>query len=420
MNKSKLLEISNIKDLKKILILNLMGTKDIYDVAAIVVFYENGCKSLIYSELDEEYFYFFSTIRRVYIEEKDRRNIEIDELSKKLLEENEPKIELDKLKKEIGTIGGNKKINYNKLQVEMYYNILKYLLEELFVFFNRNIDIKCLLGMSKHFRFTYVENKLEHYMPFTYKEEDSTKVKFIFPGIFNNNRELYINLEFNEVLTATICDREGKLVIKYEVSITEKFGKITKYVFLNGVLDSKVIIDLDSSKECTIYDKKIDGIVYYLPWNDLRSIKIDLTGEEVKSNIIKYTDYFKYGTNVQIREKIIQNVIKKGLFTKDKEVYKIKGDISLRIDDELIITNFYKVDHYVIKEVTFIGNHLTRGIFKSELEGKTFYKIYNLVDDNLLEELLTQVKESVKGYELMNERELKKLLKRSIDNNEFI
>lgn len=412
MDKNKLLEISNIKNLQSITITTLMDTKENKDPSLIIAFYDDGKKSLSYCEFDKEYKYFFSTVRRVYSEEKLKRKIYIDNLSKNILEANEPKIELDKLKSQIGSIGENKKINYNIYEVERHYNILKYLLEKLFTHFNKHIEIKSLKGMNKHFKFTYKEEILEENLQFTFIEKDNNNYTFIFPGIFTNNKELYIDLEYKEKIIAKIHDKEEQFLISYEVETTPDYGKITESLFINGLLSSKIINELESIEKPKLYDYELEGTTYILPWNDTRSIVLEKNENELITETVKYQDYFNYNNHIQIRKMIIQYITKKGYKKEQAGVYKIKGDLKIQTDDELIITNYYKVDNYIIKETTFISNGLSRGIFKSELEGKSFYKIYELKDKNTLEPINEEIIKNIKGYELINEKELKLLIKR--------
>ena len=351
MDEKKLIEISNIKNLQSIKISTLMDTPENEDPGVIIVFYEDGKKSLIYSELDSVYLYFFSTIRRVYNEEKNKRNIYIDELSKKFLESNEPVIELNKLKAEIGSVGVEKKINYKKQNVEIHYNILKYLLENLFSYFNRKIEIINLKGMGEHFKLIYKEDGVEKSLPFNYKLNEDDNHTFIFPGIFES-KELYIDINYNEKIIINLYDLNSKLHIIYECTTTTEFANISKSFYINGILNSKIIIELDRVENQEIYDYKINGITYKLPWLDFRTVTSEVLEEELLVETTEYTDYFKYNEHEQIRKKIVRYITKKGYGKNLEGFYKIKGDLKLQTDDEIIITNYYKLESYLIKETT--------------------------------------------------------------------
>lgn len=399
---NNILEISKIKNLESVKIDRLMDTREKEDPGVIVVFYDDGKKTIAYSELESEYLYLFSTVRRVYNEEKNNRRIIIDDLSKKILESNEPKIELETLKQEIGSIGTSKKINYKIKTVEMYYNLLKFGLETLFKYFNRHIIITNIKGMNKHFKFIYKEDNLEKSMPFTFIEKEDGTLSFIFPGVFDNTKELYIDLKYDEKIEINIYDENYKIHFNYEYITTTEYGKEIKSLYIGGILTSQIIesLEITSDKEIT----------YVLPWGDTRSVYYTKTNEELISVTTKYIDYFESPNkdHKMTKEKIIKQVTKQGFRKKMLDgFYKIEGDLTLKTDDEIIITNYYLVDEYIIKETTYLSTLLTRGKYKSELEGKTFYKILKQE-----ETILNDVPENIKGYELINENELKLLLRR--------
>lgn len=412
MNKSKIIEISNIKDIQSIKIDRLMDTEDILDPILIVLFYDNGRKSLVYTESENEFLYFFSTIRRVYNEEKNKRNIYIDKLSKEFLESKEPNIELAKLKNKIGQYGTTKKINYKKQEIEIYYNLLKHILEDLFKYLNRHIEIKGIKGFGKHQKLIFEEEGLEKYLSFNINGENG-EYHLTFPGIIKN-KELYIDINYNEKIQIKIYDYEEKIIISYEIITTKDYGKIIKTIITNGTLSSKIINELEQTKPEEIYDYELsEGVTYKLPWG-VRTINTTTRTNELKSETTKYTDYFNYNNHTQIREKTVEYLTKKGFGKRLTDgFYKIKGDLKIQVDNRIIITNYYKLDNYLIKETTFLSHHLTRGIYKSCLEGKTFYKAYILTEENTYMPLQTEIQENIKGYELINERELKLLIKRS-------
>ncbi len=422
----KLLEINKIKNIKAISLTSLMMTKDTnVGVPTIVCVYDDGVKTLCYSGIDKEFLHFYEIVRRVYETESKTRDILIDNETLSFLTTKVEDLKLDELKKEIGSISTkNRKINYKIKENEMYFKMLKYVLEDILKFINRNVELKTLKGINKTFALIGTEDGLSKNFPFEYSyDEDFNKRIFIFPGIFNQFHELVINIIEDNPLKIEFSSPQEKLVgdIEYIVNGNKGFSSTTLYVDGECIYKKqKDLKILENNPYEEIFKLMgINGKCVVLPWGDARVVTNTLTTNEIEQSVTKITD-FKIntsGTHISITETMVE--------TLSKDNYRgIKGKLNITSLEEKKITNLYLVrceeENYIIRETSFIPSLLGRGLYKSELAGNHFYKIYKVnantlenLEPNSIQEVLNEVEENDKGYQLLNEFELKLLLRRT-------
>lgn len=111
----KYLKINDIKNISSIKIYDMVNPKNpqVYSgIMGLLVFYEDG-KMLNYTQDEEEFVYFFETVRRVYNSEKKSRHIDVDNETEYFLDSLNPNEDINVIKANVGSIGTtNKKIYY--------------------------------------------------------------------------------------------------------------------------------------------------------------------------------------------------------------------------------------------------------------------------------------------------------------------
>lgn len=415
----ELLEINEIKNLEAINLTNLMHKND--NIPVLIVTYDNGKKTLCYTSLDKYFIYFFEMVRRVYNEEKTTRRIFIEPLVANFLKESA--INIKEIIKDIGECKTKtKKINYKIKENEMYYKILKYILEDLLKFLNKDLKITDIKGINKTFSLIGVLDGLNKIFPFKVKTENN-KTTFIFPGMINGYEELIIEIEESDNLTINFFDRRHKLHGNITYNINEERGQSISTLYHEGKCIFKNIEDLESPSEeyCAIFNlMKISGVAYILPWGDIRLINKKAQTEDGLTSIFVEIIDFKIN-----KDNTHAKIIRKSTNTLTTEIYKdleLDGTLKVTTLKEESVTNLYFINgevKYIIRETSFEDSTLGRGLYKSWLANNHFYKIYKISGTNLLDmkiESEANINENVAGYQLLDEFELKLLLRRGGNN----
>lgn len=430
-------KINELKNIISINIYDMINPKNIRaysGVIGLIVFCENG-ETLNYNENDKEFVYFFETVRRIYENEKNTRHIFIDEQTEFFLDSLNPLTEIKNIKSQIGLIGTSyKKIFYKTKELETEYNVLKYILENLMEFLGRNIDLTQMSGVGSNFSFKMLEDGIIKKLYFKYISHSELKSTLIFRDIMNDFNEFYIHIDYTNGLEIKFNDSNNTLLGIHKIDkkshslITEMYiegeCKLKKYTKLEAI-DTEVYSEYLSEEENNF--KK-----FILPWKDIILIhesveesetllkqrqNIELTTEGVK--VLKVSDEtLKFEKS---EEKFIYiserpnhiKIIRWCEVTKTEyspSLYKL-SKISLKTQVETSITNYYIVNEkFLVKETSYIPSLLGSGIYKSELEGRSFYQIIDLINDKEY----NIVKESVQGYQLLDENELKLVLGRGV------
>lgn len=411
----KELEIYNIKNLQCVSTYSLFNSKK-ESITGLLITYDGlgSLKTLTYTSDEKEFKMFFEKVRSTYRKERLERDnfnkIQIDGDTLLFLESNIYNESLEKLKEEIGECGVNgKRIDYKIKEVELYFDIFKSMLEVFFKLLNRNVQILDLKGFSNYFVLICKENNLEVKLPFTIIETSDILKKFVFPGIIDNKKELYFDINFGDKIVISLYDRSLKLKVVSEFHFSSEYSSFIKTVYVNGN-----VVDY-SEEELESNTTKI-GTSFSLIGNMSRSIKTDKVSDENCEKISFVISDFVLSRDLMHAR---QSEIKRERL--DVENHKhFKNKLSITIFEEKRITDFYFIngeENYIVKETTFIPCVLSSGIYKSDLAGKTFYKIYkvsgkNLEDFGLLESVDVTIDDSIKGYQLFNESEIRKLLKK--------
>ena len=433
----KLLKINEIKDITSIGVYDIMNPKNFNSnvgILGLCVFCKDG-RCFNYTQNEEEFVYFFETVRRVYESEKDNKNIYLDDNAKYFLNSFEPALELDNIKSKIGNVGTvNKKIYYNIKEVEMLYNILEYVLENFLSFLGRNVDIVDVKGIGSNFVLKMYENNVLKNLHFSFSKESDLKSICVFKGIIDGAKELYLEVSYEDGIEVTFYDSNKVIVGSHSFNrcsytfVTELYINGERKLFNHDTLNK---IDKDFqflSGEENNFDKLV------LPWGDVillnesetledqllsdrRDIELSENGLIVtkledailsKKNVCNSFVYVSSNYN-HVRV-IRQNTIVKSLF--GPNLFKL-DKVSIKTCEEFSVTNYYVVaDNCVVKESYFVPSLLGSGVYKSDLEGRFFYKVLSLNENELLE--YNTVKEGVQGYQLLDENELKLILGRGV------
>jgi len=397
------LEISKIKNVEIISSFSITNNDSKNsDIIAIAVYYDSG-KQLCYSELDAPFAYFYSTVRRLYEEQKE--NIDIDKETKYLLETDYKPIDLKNIKEQYGTELKTVIPISNDINADI--RIIKYIYERILSFLNRKVTVQSIKGLGKNFTLKYIEDGLTEQTYFV-SLNDENKRKYIFPGIFEGKKELVIMIDNNNPLNITFASKDE--IFYGSIKINDKVGTITESVYINGTL-TYMNTDKLEIIENTPYDNilnklNINGTKYLLPWGNIR-IYAHKETKEKNAQIIDTISSIDILENGNIR--ITTNNTERLIIEKFKNV---QGKINLKSIDETWITDIYFIgedERYLILETTFLPSILARGVYKSSLAGRIFYKTYKASELNL--ESIDLDLTDVKRYQLMNESELK-LIKR--------
>lgn len=415
----KILEINEIKNIESISLKSLMDSKDKNKyIPVLIVTFDNGTKTLTYTSLDTEFNYFFEMVRRVYNNEKNTRKILIDEETSLFLKENY--IDLDNILNEIGSCKTkNKKINYKIKENEMYFKMLKYILEDLLKFLNKNLEITDIKGINNTFSLIGTIDGLPSSFPFKTKKENNKRI-FIFPGLINELEELIIEIKESDVISIDFFDRKNKLHGSHVYNINENKAHCISTLYNDGQCIFKKIEDLKKAQNQykTVFNlMKINGSAYVLPWNDIRIVKKNIESvNEFKKEKEQIIDFKINKDNTHIQ---IINRLEESLSTSNYRQVKLDGLLKVTTLQEKSITNLYFVkgaENHLIRETSFEDFILGRGLYKSDLMGNHFYKVYKVFGSNLLDMTLDikeyNINENTQGYQLLDEFELKLLLKR--------
>jgi len=240
-----------------------------------------------------------------------------------------------------------------------------------------------------------------------------------------NNQFLYIGTK--DRMESELVPSKG---IDYES--LEVYG-LTRNI-KNNIKNVKCIISSYRKAKKIISDYENSYLKYMLPWGDMILLDEKETTSEMILKDRKDIEFSAYGVKVtNIEDKVLElSEIKKSLIyvsssklhtsvIRHNEVIKSEDSprlyklnkITLRTCVERSITNYYVNGDYVVKETFFVPSVLGSGVYKSELEGKSFYKVYRVVDDKVYEEYNT-VKEGVQGYQLLDSSELRLILGRGV------
>lgn len=434
----KYMEINEIKDISSIRVYNLINPENVLEysnIMGILVFYGSG-KDLNYIQNDEEFLYFFETVRRVYESEKNSRHIYADELTKYFLDSMNPSLIIKDIKSNIGNIGTqNKKIYYIIKEVESNYNILEFVLENFLSFLGRNVDIVHVKGMGTNFALEMYENNLLRKLEFKYKAESDLKSMYVFKGIINGNKELYVSIDYSDGLLINLYDSSNR--VKCVHRLDKKTSSLVTEMYIDGECKLRKFESLEQYGENIPYLNEEENSYnkYILPWKDIVLLNevnkndsmvlenrkdIELTEDGVKvvnleDQVLKFSENVKsliYVSSSETHFRVIrQSETLKSGYT--PSLYKL-SNVTLRTCEEASITNYYFVgDDFVVKETSFVPTLLGSGVYKSELEGKNFYKVYRVLDSEVCEEY-NNVKEGVQGYQLLQKTELKLVLGRGV------
>lgn len=434
----KYMEINEIKDISSIHVYNLINPENVLEysnIMGILVFYGSG-KDLNYIQNDEEFLYFFETVRRVYESEKNSRHIYADELTKYFLDSMNPSLIIKDIKSNIGNIGTqNKKIYYRIKEVESNYNILEFVLENFLSFLGRNVDIVHVKGMGTNFALEMYENNLLRKLEFKYKAESDLKSMYVFKGIINGNKELYVSIDYSDGLLINLYDSSNR--VKCVHRLDKKTSSLVTEMYIDGECKLRKFESLEQYGENIPYLNEEENSYnkYILPWKDIVLLNvvnksdsmvlenrkdIELTEDGVKvvnleDQVLKFSENVKsliYVSSSETHFRVIrQSETLKSGYT--PSLYKL-SNVTLRTCEEASITNYYFVgDDFVVKETSFVPTLLGSGVYKSELEGKNFYKVYRVLDSEVCEEY-NNVKEGVQGYQLLQKTELKLVLGRGV------
>lgn len=434
----KYMEINEIKDILSISVYDMINSRNVKEysgVMGILVFYGDG-KYLNYTQNEEEFLYFFETVRRVYESEKNSRNIYADELTKYFLDSMNPSLVIKDIKSDIGNIGTqNKKIYYRIKEVESDYKILEFVMENFLSFLGRNVDIVNVKGIGTNFALEMYENNLLKKLEFKYKAESDLKSMYIFKGIINGNKELYVSIDYSDGLLINLYDTSNR--VKCVHKIDKKSCSLVTEMYIDGECKLRKFESLEQYSENIPYLNEEENSYnkYILPWKDIVLLNevnksdsmvlenrkdIELTEDGVKvvnleDQVLKFGENVKsliYINNSETHFRVIrQSETLKSGYT--PSLYKL-SNVTLRTCEEASITNYYFVGNdFVVKETSFVPTLLGSGVYKSELEGKSFYKVYRVLDREVCEEYNT-VKEGVQGYQLLDKTELKLVLGRGV------
>lgn len=434
----KYMEINEIKDISSIHVYNLINPENVLEysnIIGILVFYGSG-KDLNYIQNDEEFLCFFETVRRVYESEKNSRHIYADELTKYFLDSMNPSLIIKDIKSNIGNIGTqNKKIYYRIKEVESNYNILEFVLENFLSFLGRNVDIVHVKGMGTNFALEMYENNLLRKLEFKYKAESDLKSMYVFKGIINGNKELYVSIDYSDGLLINLYDSSNR--VKCVHRLDKKTCSLVTEMYIDGECKLRKFESLEQYGENIPYLNEEENSYnkYILPWKDIVLLNevnkndsmvlenrkdIELTEDGVKvvnleDQVLKFSENVKsliYVSSSETHFRVIrQSETLKSGYT--PSLYKL-SNVTLRTCEEASITNYYFVgDDFVVKETSFVPTLLGSGVYKSELEGKNFYKVYRVLDSEVCEEY-NNVKEGVQGYQLLQKTELKLVLGRGV------
>ena len=371
------IEISKIKNITSIKVYNLLD-QDKEAVMGILCSctVNDKQKFFNYTELDKHFVNYFSTLKRIYNLEKDKRKIYIDEESKRIIEYSEEEKEAV-----LGKKVDNKLIDYKTENIECYFNIITSTLKDIFKLFNRNIEFLDIKAIGNNAVITYKED-FKKYLRVYYEKEDDT-IKLRIASILKN-KELVIEIKDNKDLEISFYDDDHKIEGKKKI----KRNILKEEVYINSKIVYSKITELD------LLDAKEDEITYRLPFsngNDLRIIKKE-KGKEIFKETITDININNYHTR--------KRVYKSAVFVSDNYKGVISSKIHIKLEETKIEINTYKVGDYTIEETSYFEAPLSNAYYKEYLEGKTFYRIFK--DDEELE-----VPFNIKGYELMDENELK-------------
>jgi len=432
----KYFEINDIKDISSIKIYDMINPKNplVYSgVVGMIVFY-NGGKSLNYIQGDEEFSYYFDTVRRIYDSEKNRRSILVDSETEYFLNSFNND-DINKIKAKVGNVGTfNKKIYYKIKQVESIYNILEYVIENLMEFLGRNVDVVGVKGMGSNFVLKMYENNVRRNLEFKFISESDLKHICIFKGIIDGVRELYVEINYENSIQVTFYDYKRSILGIHSFDINSRSFVTQIYINSECKLNKYDRLNLSEVNSPYISDYENSYLKYMLPWGDMILLDEKETTSEMILKDRKDIEFSAYGVKVtNIEDKVLElSEIKKSLIyvsssklhtsvIRHNEVIKSEDSprlyklnkITLRTCVERSITNYYVNGDYVVKETFFVPSVLGSGVYKSELEGKSFYKVYRVVDDKVYEEYNT-VKEGVQGYQLLDSSELRLILGRGV------
>lgn len=434
----KYLKINDIKNISSIKIYDMVNPKNpqVYSgTMGLLVFYEDG-NLLNYTQDEEEFVYFFETVRRIYNSEKKSRHIDIDNETEYFLDSLNPSEDINVIKANVGSIGTtNKKIYYKIKEVETHYNILEYVIENLMSFLGRNVDIVGVSGIGSNFALKMYENSFKKNLEFKYINKSELKSICIFKGIIDGIKELYVEINYEDGFQVKFYDY-NKSIIGIHRFDKNNCSLVTE-IYINGECKSRKYDRLEKSDinspyltfEENNYDK------YVLPWGDMilqnekentsETVLKDRKDIELTENGIKVTNLedktlkflevrktFIYVYSNDLHSKVIrQEEVVKSEYS--PSLYKLSR-VTLKTCEETSITNYYVLNgKYVVKETSFVHSILGSGIYKSELEGKSFYKVYQVLDNKINEEY-SIVKEGVQGYQLLDESELRLVLGRGV------
>lgn len=439
LQKDKYMEINQIKNISCIKIYDLLNSiafNEHYGITGLLVFYDNGY-TLNFTLEDEEFVYFFETVRRVYNKEKVHNYIYVDSKTEYFLNSLNPRLSLEQIKSQVGFIGHSKKeIYYNIKSIESDYKILEYIIENLLSFFGRSVDIIDVKGVGENFALKIMEKGYLNNLSFKYLKKSDSKFLYIFKGLLDLGKELYLEINYEEGFEVSFYDSGRSIFGRHKVD-RESCTFITE-MYIDGVLKSKQFQDLSkvSQDNYKLYleDDEKNYDFYLLPWGDIVSINESVKSGEITKDKTEKIEFTESGISitslkdesfrVEERKKsfiYISNnkhvrVYRKGEIIKTEynpSFYKL-NKISLKTCVESSFTNYYYVgDSFIVKETLFIPSLLGSGMYKSDLEGKTFYKVYETILGETVREYST-VKEGIKGYQLIDANELKLVLGRGV------